>query len=491
MVNFCAVIGCGKRGDRDKGTSFYRLPSIITHQGEQTRRLSERRRREWLAAIRRQDIKPENYAYTRVCSDHFIGGHPSKLYENTHPDWTPSRNLGYTKRREEDGGARYARAADRCAKRRRTENGNSTHSTGDDCVSDQSTGDVSVSDEESGTAVQTTLMMDELTSMEEKVMHMESEKALMKSQLEAAKKEIRENKLDEDGFCKSDEKVSFYTGLPGWQVLSVLFVHLQPSLLSQSSLTPFQQLLMTLMRLRLNLSGQDLAYRFGVHKSTISRLFSHVIDIMYVKLKPLILWPDRDILLNTMPMDFRKHCPSCAVIIDCFEIFVERPSNLLARAQTYSAYKHHNTVKYLIGITPQGTVCFISEGWGGRVSDKHLTENSGLLDHLLPGDTILADRGFDIQDSVSMYCARIAMPAFTKGKKQLTGIEVEQTRRIANIRIHVERVIGLVRQKYQILSATQPIEFLAGKDKSIPILDKIVCACCALVNLCDSVVPFD
>ena len=96
-----------------------------------------------------------------------------------------------------------------------------------------------------------------------------------------------------------------------------------------------------------------------------------------------------------MPMDFRKHCPNCAVIIDCFEIlnFGESPLHLLARAQTYSAYKHYNTAKYLIGITPQGTLCFISNGWGGRVSDNYLTENSGLLDNLLPSDTVLADHG--------------------------------------------------------------------------------------------------
>ena len=148
-------------------------------------------------------------------------------------------------------------------------------------------------------------------------------------------------------------------------------------------------------------------------------------------------------------------------------------------------------MKYLIGITPQGTVCFISEGWGGRVSDKHLTENSGLLNHLLPGDTVLADRGFDIQESVSIYCARVTMPAFTKGKKQLTGIDVEQTRRIANVRIHVERVIGLIRQKYSLLGATQPIDFVMSKNGSVPTLDKIVHACCCLVNFCDSIVPFD
>ena len=38
----------------------------------------------------------------------------------------------------------------------------------------------------------------------------------------------------------------------------------------------------------------------------------------------------------------------CVVIIDCFEIFIERPMNLKARAQTWSnyMYKHHNTVKF-------------------------------------------------------------------------------------------------------------------------------------------------
>ena len=71
----------------------------------------------------------------------------------------------------------------------------------------------------------------------------------------------------------------------------------------------------------------------------------------------------------------------------------------------------------------------------------------------------------------------------------MEGIAVEQTRNIANIQIHVERVIGNVRNKYSILSATQPIDFVTSSN--VITLDKIVHVSCALVNMCDSVVPFD
>ena len=157
------------------------------------------------------------------------------------------------------------------------------------------------------------------------------------------------------------------------------------------------------------------------------------------------MWPERDVLKKTMPMDFRKNCPNCIVIIDCFEIFVDRPSDLLARAQTYLTYKHHNTVKYLIGVAPQGSVSFISDGWGGQASDKYITEHSTLLSNLIPGGTVLADRGFDIRDAVGFYASTLAMPAFTKGKSQLEAINVEQTGSPANVRIHIERVIGNIR----------------------------------------------
>ena len=102
-------------------------------------------------------------------------------------------------------------------------------------------------------------------------------------------------------------------------------------------------------------------------------------------------------------------------------------------------------------IAPQGAVIYVSEALGSRVSDKHLTENCGILHDLLLGHIVFADRGFDIANAMGMMQARLHISAFMKGKSQLSALEVEETRKIANVRMHVERVISNVRQKYSIL----------------------------------------
>ena len=124
-------------------------------------------------------------------------------------------------------------------------------------------------------------------------------------------------------------------------------------------------------------------------------------------------------------------------------------------------------MKFLIGISPQGSITFISKGWGGRVSDHYLSENSGILEKLLPGDIVLADRGFNVHEAAGLYCAEVKLPPFTKGKKQLSRCEINKARQLSRVRIHVERVIGLLRRKYKILSSTLPINLImcsAGED---------------------------
>lgn len=109
-------------------------------------------------------------------------------------------------------------------------------------------------------------------------------------------------------------------------------------------------------------------------------------------------------------MSFRKFFKKCCVIIDCTKMFMERPTDLLARAQVWSNYKHDSTIKFLIGITPQETISFLSTCVEGRMSDKEITEQSRLLQHLLPGDIVLADRGFTIDEYARMAMAEVKIP---------------------------------------------------------------------------------
>ena len=134
----------------------------------------------------------------------------------------------------------------------------------------------------------------------------------------------------------------------------------------------------------------------------------------------MLKWPSRDDLLAATPMSFRQHFKSkVAVIVDCFEVFCHKPKNHWAKAETFSSYKHHNTVKFLIGVTPQGVISFVSKAWRGRTPDKHLTENCGVMKYLLPGDVILADTAFDNGDSAALFGATVEIPAFTKGKSSV------------------------------------------------------------------------
>ena len=305
---------------------------------------------------------------------------------------------------------------------------------------------------------QTDLTMENINGIEE-------DDRKLRSELYELRSKALNSKLNEQSFKDNEEKTIYYTGLPNFLVLMQVF-HLCENYISTTSLTvlgKFEQFILVLMRLRLNLPLKDLAYRFGISQPTVSRIWRKWINVLYKRTQFLIQWPERDLLQATMPMEFRKAFGTkVVVIIDCFELFIERPSNLLARAQTWSQYKHHNTVKFLIGIAPQGFVSYISTAWGGRASDKTIVEASGILKKLLPGDVVIADRGFNVEDSVGLYAASLKIPAFTRGKLQLSAQEVEETRKIASVRIHVERVIGLVRRKYQILqSRAMPTEHMA------------------------------
>ncbi|XP_061564966.1 uncharacterized protein LOC133419652 isoform X2 [Cololabis saira] len=221
-------------------------------------------------------------------------------------------------------------------------------------------------------------------------------------------------------------------------------------------------------------TGLDLGKRFGISRSTACEIFTMWRPVLAKFMREkVIAWLPRDTLKRIRPQCFSENYPKATCIIDCTEIFVQRPKNLRKRSQTYRNYKHHNTYKILYCIAPNGYVMFVSKLFGGRASDTFITKNCGFVDHLIPGDQILADHGFTITDELPPGVT-LALPAFTRGCKELPEHQVTETRRLANVRIHVERAIRRLKC-FKILSNVIP-----GRVKHV---DDIVSICAGLCNL--------
>lgn len=320
------------------------------------------------------------------------------------------------------------------------------------------------------------------------------------TQLDFASEKISalKKKIDNSPFglmdeTNNDEKWKYYTGFHHKGVKTIFkYVDTFIPTTTTTALVPFNQLLLTLIKLRLDHHFKDLAYHFKIAPTTASSYFETVINILYARFKCLIIWPEYPTCQKNIPTCFKEvfHDKS-TVIIDCFEVFIEKPSNLLTQQQCWSNYKHHQTVKFLIGITPQGTISYISNAWGGRASDKQIVELSNFCEKIKPGDIVLADRGFLIKDILGIFNAKLVIPAFTKGKDQLCPIELEDTRQLAHVRIHVERIIGVIKNKFNFFKGVIPVSMIRRNNSSeeLCLLDKIVTVCCCLTNLSPPIIP--
>ena len=96
---------------------------------------------------------------------------------------------------------------------------------------------------------------------------------------------------------------------------------------------------------------------------------------------------------------------------------------------------------------------------------------SDILKKLLPGDILLTDHGFDIAEEVALMQASLHIPPFTKGLSQLSPVDVEKSRKLANLRIHIEWVIGATRQRFSLIINSS---IKKSSPDNIPVVDKMV-----------------
>lgn len=273
----------------------------------------------------------------------------------------------------------------------------------------------------------------------------------------------------------SPADILFYTGVSADMFGSIL-VGLQKVLQPSAQLPIEDQLLLTLMRLRLGLLYGDLACRFAISPSGVCKVFHKVLKALHEMMKYIVVWLPRSRIQSSMPQSFvdsgyvRTTC-----ILDCTEVVLQRPRKQKARAQTYSQYKANNTVKFLIVVAPNGFIMYVSKVYGGRASDKYIVKDCGVQEYFVPGDEIMADRGFSLDPYLAVQGIKLNMPAFTRGKSQLSEKEVTETRRIASVRIHVERAINRIKT-YRIFKFALSI-------KSRKTIDMMVLVCAGLCNL--------
>ena len=302
---------------------------------------------------------------------------------------------------------------------------------------------------------------------------------------------------------KTDAKMKFYTGITSIAAFHAIFNLIHPYLPkarywrgtknhlkvcskkvrshynhSLKKLSPKDEFLLTLMRLRLGSLNEDLADRFDISPSVCSNTFKTWVRIIRLVLSDgLIKWLPKETILEHMPQFFKENgYTRLRCIIDCTEIFLERPKSVNSQKSTWSSYKHHTTAKFLIAISPNGFVTFVSDVYGGKSSDKYIVQKSGFLSNLEFNDDVMTDKGFQIETELLFKYCNLAAPPGARLKLQFTHGEAMKTKTIANLRLHVERAIRRIKT-FQILSKLNlPVTMFHH-------LNDIVRSCAALCNL--------
>jgi DDE superfamily endonuclease/Helix-turn-helix of DDE superfamily endonuclease len=205
---------------------------------------------------------------------------------------------------------------------------------------------------------------------------------------------------------KNDDSLKVWTGLPGFRTLNVLAKIVRKVEGRRGPvkllLDVRERIVLTLVVMRHSIQYNILAVLFGVDKSTISRYFHTTIISLAEGLHSAIYWPTDEENLKSMPVYFVGHFEDTKVVLDCTESKIQTFNCLNCRIESYSNYKSNQTAKYLLGVTPAGSINFVSRGYPGRASDKYIFNHENVIQLLTPGvDAVMIDKGFAIETELA------------------------------------------------------------------------------------------
>ena len=213
-------------------------------------------------------------------------------------------------------------------------------------------------------------------------------------------------------------------------------------------LEPIEALFLTLFILRTGVPCDTASFLWGIGTATASRTFEIWVLHMYHTFRVLLPDPTKEQIERSCPAFVKEQFddPGMAYFLDASEIEMQVADDKQAQKSCWSEYKHRCTVKFLGALTSGGCLVWVSKGYPGSIGDNAITEISGFLDILHPGMSVCADKGFMVFYLLAKRgCRLVVPPKRRKGQVQQSTEEVEDTRKVANIRIHVERAFRQVK----------------------------------------------
>lgn len=291
-------------------------------------------------------------------------------------------------------------------------------------------------------------------------------------------------------FATDPEGIHYYTGLECYEKFKMVLHTLGPAAYELNyyhgvtpTLSVENQFFLTLVKLRQHKTNFEISRMFGVTEASVTNIFVTWVNFMALQWGEVEWWPSRDLVDFYMPTDFKVKFPTTRVIVDGTECPVKKPKEPILQQATWSTYKNRNTVKVLVGISPGGLVSYVSPAYAGSASDRNICERSELPQMCEPQDSVMADKGFNVQDLFEASMVAVNIPTFFSKKNRMSGKTVLKDRRIANKRVHIERIIGLAKT-YKILQ--QPMN-----NTESGLATQIIHLCFYLCNFRANIVPKD
>jgi hypothetical protein len=217
------------------------------------------------------------------------------------------------------------------------------------------------------------------------------------------------------------------------------------------SLSMPDQILLTVIWLRLYPIHEVLAYLFGTSDSTVSRVIERVLPLLEASGRDSMRRPDPGRKRRRQLDQVLAAVPELNVIIDTFEQRVQRPRARAEADTYYSGKKKAHTLKsQIVGHEVTGEIVDLAPSVRGPTADITLLKESQVLDRLPPGVGALGDLAY--VGLAAVHPAGLGFTPRRKPRDQDRPVEdVIYNRAFARRRSPVEHTIGRLRH-YQALA---------------------------------------